>query len=52
MELDGKVVEITKHFVNAGESIEAAGADGPLTTQVDLGHPPAHDGCNCSVVPG
>lgn len=52
MEMDGKTVEITKHFVSAGQSIESDGADEPFTSQVDLGHPPLHDGCVCGVVPG
>lgn len=50
--LDGKTVEITKNFISAGEEFQPDGADSPLTTTVDLGHPPAHAGCVCSVVPG
>jgi HK97 family phage portal protein len=50
--LNGKVVEITKNFISAGEEFQPDGADGPLTTTVDLGHPPAHAGCTCSIVPG
>ncbi len=49
--LNGTTIEITENFVNAGEALEPDGADGSLTITVDLGHPPAHDGCDCSVVP-
>jgi hypothetical protein len=49
-EMDGKTVEITKPFLGAGDSLEAGG--GSMTTTVELGHPPLHDGCVCDVMPG
>jgi hypothetical protein len=49
-EMDGKTVEITRTFLGAGDSLEAEGADGPMTTTVELGHPPLHDGCVCAVM--
>jgi hypothetical protein len=49
--LDGKTVEIEKVFLNAGDPFRPGGAGEPLVTQTSLGHPPAHDGCDCSVVP-
>jgi HK97 family phage portal protein len=51
-EMDGKTTEITRTFLGAGDSLEPEGADGPLTTTVELGHPPLHDGCECSVMAG
>jgi len=51
-ELDGKTCEITKNFISAGTDFQPDGADRPMTTTVDLGHPPLHAGCECSVVPG
>ncbi|OGT26072.1 MAG: phage portal protein [Gammaproteobacteria bacterium RBG_16_66_13] len=50
-ELDGQTVEISKFFVGEGQSVEADGAE-PLTTDMGIGHPPLHDGCECSLVPG
>jgi hypothetical protein len=49
-EMDGKTVEITRTFLSAGDSLNPEGADGPLTTSVELGHPPLHDGCECAVM--
>lgn len=48
--LDGKVVGIQKFFLSAGTSFEPDGADRPLKPGSNIGHPPVHDGCDCSVV--
>jgi hypothetical protein len=44
-------VEISKFFVGKGDSVSADGTE-PLTTDMGVGHPPLHDGCTCSLVPG
>lgn len=49
--LDGRVIDAQANFLNAGESLEPDGADGPLSTTTDIGHPPAHTGCNCQISP-
>lgn len=47
--LSGRVVGIQEHFLSAGESLAPEGADGPLTTTTNIGHPPAHTGCDCGI---
>jgi HK97 family phage portal protein len=47
--LDGKVVEIEKVFLAKDTDFQPEGADRPLKSRVDLGHPPAHGGCDCIV---
>lgn len=49
-ELDGQTVSITEYFLGAGEELSADGAR-PLTTDLDVGHPPLHEGCGCLVMP-
>ena len=49
--LDGRKVSILKNFFGPGEKIEAEGQT-PLTTTTNIGHPPAHDGCDCMIVAG
>jgi hypothetical protein len=44
-ELDGRTVEITRSFLEAGESV----AD--LTVLTRVGHPPVHKGCDCVLMP-
>lgn len=46
--LDGKIVEIHTPFLPSGSRIEAEGQD-PLPISINMGHPPAHDGCDCMV---
>ena len=48
-QLDGRMIEITKDFLNPGDQLEAEGQS-PLTTSTNIGHPPAHDGCDCVIV--
>lgn len=50
--LDGRTVSITEVFIPAGSDFEPDGADRPLTTTVNIGHPPAHGGCDCVAVAG
>jgi len=50
--LDGTAVEITKSFFTPSDSFQPEGADTPLTFTTEIGHPPVHQGCVCSVVPG
>lgn len=50
-QIDGRTVSILKNFFGPGEKIEAEG-QAPLTTTTNIGHPPAHDGCDCMIVAG
>lgn len=47
--LSGRVVGIQENFLSAGESLAPEGADGPLTTTTNVGHPPVHGGCDCGI---
>ena len=49
--LNGRTVSITENFMTRGDAITADGLS-PLPISSDLGHPPAHDGCDCMVVAG
>lgn len=49
--LNGKRIGITDHFLPAGADYQPEGADAPLTLHVPVGHPPAHVGCDCMIVP-
>ncbi|MCC6147413.1 MAG: phage portal protein [Anaerolineaceae bacterium] len=48
--LDGKVIGINQVFLAAGEEYTPDGAEAPLTSTRDIGHPPYHDGCDCGIV--
>ena len=50
--MDGRVISITKNFLSPGENFEPEGSDGPMTTTKDIGHPPLHGGCDCSIGAG
>ena len=50
--LNGRVVAITETFIPAGTSFQPDGADAPLVTTVNIGHPPAHPSCDCQAVAG
>jgi HK97 family phage portal protein len=45
--LDGQVISVKKNFIDAGQDYQPEGSDGPLTPAGDIGHPPAHNGCEC-----
>lgn len=47
--LDGKRVGINESFLAAGDVLNPEGAEGPLHVHSDVGHPPAHDGCDCMI---
>jgi len=47
--LDGKVVGINDKFLEADTEFQPDGADKPLITTWDVGHPPAHEGCDCQI---
>lgn len=46
--LDGKVVGKEEVFLPSGD-FQPDGADKPLTNSSDVGHPPAHGGCDCQI---
>lgn len=50
--LNGRAVEIERPFFTETDSYQPEGAEGPLTFTTSIGHPPIHQGCDCSVVPG
>jgi len=50
--LDGKVVGISEHFLRAGSELRPEGVDKPLSVDRNVGHPPAHSGCDCIIVAG
>jgi len=50
--LDGTAVEIDRPFFTPDDSYQPEGAETPLTFTSEIGAPPVHQGCACSVVPG
>lgn len=48
-ELSGKVVGIDEPFVRSGEEFQPEGAEEPLNPPGDVGHAPAHGGCDCMI---
>lgn len=48
-DLDGKVVGIDRLFIQAGQDFQPDGADSALKPGFDVGHPPAHGGCDCMI---
>lgn len=49
--LDGQVVGMESNFIDEGQQYQPDGADGPLAPNTNIGHPPAHDGCDCQIGP-
>ena len=49
--IDGTAVEIERSFFSPGDSFQPEGADTPLTFTSEIGGPPCHRGCVCSVRP-
>lgn len=49
--LSGKIVGIEQTFAREGEDYQPAGADGALHIRSNIGHPPIHLGCDCSIAP-
>ena len=50
-ELDGRTVDIGEPYLTKGDPFQPDGVDTPLVPSGDRAHPPAHGGCDCSVVP-
>ena len=51
-EFDGKIVEITKTFAAPGDNVAPGGDTAPMEITKSFGHPPLHEGCDCSIEPG
>ena len=51
-EMDGRTVEITRTFLSPGQGVNPEGDTAPLEATQSFGHPPLHEGCNCSIEPG
>jgi HK97 family phage portal protein len=49
-DLNGKVIGIKGNFIGKGEQFNPGGAAGPLVPSFNVGHPPAHAGCDCSII--
>lgn len=49
-DLNGQVVGIRDFFLPAGTDYEPEGAERPLHVGHNVGHAPAHDGCDCMTV--
>lgn len=47
--LEGRVVGISEVFAESGSSLLPEG-QAPMTFSSDVGHAPAHDGCDCDIV--
>lgn len=49
--LNGRTVEIERDFFTPDDSYQPEGAEQPLTFTSSIGHPPVHQGCDCSIAP-
>jgi HK97 family phage portal protein len=49
-DLNGSIVGIRQFYLAAGEDYEPDGADRPLHVTHNVGHAPAHRGCDCMTV--
>lgn len=50
-QLDGKTIALELNFISAGQPLTAEGKT-PLIPSRDVGHAPAHGGCDCMIVAG
>lgn len=50
--LNGRVASVDKWFIAAGEEFLPDAPNGPLRVSRNVGHPPAHRGCDCMVIAG
>lgn len=50
--LSGRTIGIEAHFLLGGQSFMPEGAGSPLVVGSDVGHAPAHRGCDCVIVAG
>jgi HK97 family phage portal protein len=48
--LDGTVVGVEEFFLGKDTDYQPDGADRPLNVRFNMGHGPAHGGCDCTVV--
>jgi hypothetical protein len=48
--LNGRVVAVTEDFFTPDDSYQPEGTESPLTFTSSIGHPPVHQGCDCSIV--
>jgi hypothetical protein len=46
--MNGRVVGIDQHFVPRGGQVDGSG--GPLNVKSNIGHPPLHGSCGCTIV--
>lgn len=51
-DLGGRTVSLESFFLSAGQSLLPAGTDRPLVVNGNVGHAPAHEGCDCMIVAG
>lgn len=49
-DLNGRIVGIQQPFIAAGTDFEPEGSERPLNPGTDIGHPPAHSGCDCMLL--
>lgn len=47
--LDGRTVSIEESFFTPDDEYNPDGAESPLTFASNIGHPPVHQGCDCSI---
>lgn len=50
--MHGATVEIHKPFLDKGDRVEGDEETPTLEVKSVIGHPPLHDGCDCTVAPG
>lgn len=50
--LHGRTVGIRESFIGANQPFQPDGASRPIVNRFDVGHPPAHPGCDCLISPG
>jgi len=50
--LEGKTVEINSWFLEEGDEFRPEGTEKAMTFYTNIGHPPAHGGCDCGIAPG
>jgi hypothetical protein len=48
--LHGRIVGIEQNFLDAGVDFQPEGAETVLRPSRNVGHPPAHKGCDCLIV--
>lgn len=51
-QLDGRKVGVSQYFIPQGEQLEGDETHEPMTITHNIGHPPAHKGCDCMISAG